>query len=908
MTDRTEAAVPLTERFPGLRRLAMVGHKKVPFIPQHSDVECGVACLAMVLAYHGKHVAREQLRSVLGPTRDGVRAAHLLRTGRHFGLQARGVKAELPALRHVPRGAVLHWQFNHYVVLQGVGKAHLDIVDPGRGPRRVTWEEVDRCFTGVVLMFEPGSDFECGESRPKRQGLLGQMLKAGDWKRIFGVSFAAQLVTLALPMLVALIVDRVLPRSDARLLQVVSIGLALIAAFYWLTQVVRGHLLLHLRTVLDAKMSMELVDKLLALPYTFFQQRSVGDLVMRLESSKAVREILTSGALTAGLDGSMMLLYLALLLGISPMLGGVVLALGSINVLVLLLSRGRRRAFQADMIERQAVSESYQYEMLSAVETIKGMGCEHRAVERWCSNFVDLTNKQLAYGRLEILFQSLTSVLRLGAPLVIFTLGALEVLAGKMSIGTMLAVNTFAVGVFDPMSRLVEKLEDLERLKLYVDRMLDIHDSPREQPLGRAPLHETLSGEIELQNVSFRHGPLERDVVKELSLAIRPGEFIGVVGSSGAGKSTLASLILGLYQPTQGRVLYDERSLQDVDLGSLRAQIGVVTQDTQLFAGTIFDNIALSDPDMTAADVERAARLAQIHEDIIQMPAGYNTVLAGGGSSISGGQRQRIALARALARRPAILVLDEATSALDTESEAAIQAALEQVNCTRIVIAHRLSTVARADRIVVMQEGQIAELGAPADLLKRGQAYARLVGQQPGALAAAAPQPLQIPAQLAEPPLAATHLNGAEPQPKVAEALPASSPVMGAPTQGEPHPQLRPSPAAQPAAAVAAQRPPRSRQQTKVGRPQPSVQVQQPVRLAQTVVEHGTPMVQATVLSSRAYAVEDARASAGTPDLVITRREAQPRVQQEQPQAVAPAPGAAAPVVQVAGCQVVGSG
>ncbi|HKP64027.1 MAG TPA: peptidase domain-containing ABC transporter [Polyangiales bacterium] len=741
---QTQSLSALSERFPALKRLASVGSSKVPFVPQHSAVECGVACLAMVLAYHGKHVAREDLRSALGPTRDGVRAAHLLRTGRHFGLRGRGFKAELDALRQVPRGAVLHWQFNHYVVLQAVGKEHIDIVDPARGPRRVPWHELDKAFTGVVLIFEPGADFVASDNRPKRKGLYANILRAGDWKRIFSISFASQLVSLALPMLVALIVDRVLPRSDAQLLYVVAIGLALIAAFYGVSQIVRGHLLLHLRTLLDAKMSMELVDRMLALPYTFFQQRSVGDLILRLESSKMVREVLTSGALTAVLDGTMMLLYLGLLLAISPLLGVVVISLGAVNVLVLVTSRGRRRAFHAEMIDRQAASESYQYEMLSAMETIKGMGCEQRAIDRWCNLFVDMLNNQLSYGRIEIMFQALTSTLRLGAPLVIFTLGALQVLDGKLSMGTMLAVNTFAVGVFDPLSRLVEKLEQFERLHIYVDRMLDIYESPREQELGKPPVHEALDGAIEFQDVSFRHGPLEQDVIRETSLQIRSGEFIGIVGPSGAGKSTLASLMLGLYQPTVGRVLYDGRPLQEVDLETLRAQIGVVTQDTQLFAGTIRSNIAMADPDLPQVEVERAAKLAQIHDDIARMPAGYNTVLSTGGSSISGGQRQRIALARALARRPAVLLLDEATSALDSLSEAGIQAALERIRCTRIVIAHRLSTIARADRILVVEGGRIVEQGSPRELLAKGAAFARLVAQQTG-------QPLLSPAAMGLP-------------------------------------------------------------------------------------------------------------------------------------------------------------
>jgi ABC-type bacteriocin/lantibiotic exporter with double-glycine peptidase domain len=544
------------------------------------------------------------------------------------------------------------------------------------------------------------------------------------------MSAFAQLLTLALPLLVGLIVDRVVPRGDTRLLLVVCLGLCGMIAFHWLCSMVRGYLILNLRTTLEAKMTMSLLEQMMALPYAFFQMRYTGDLSVRLNSNATIREILTSGALSTVLDGSMMGVYALLLCFASPRIAGLVLLLCLLELSVVVLTRKKQREYHAAGLERRIRYENYQYEMLAGIETLKAMGCERRAQQRWSDLFVDVLNMSLSSGRLNILVDAVTAALRMGAPLAIFALGALQVLDGELSVGSMLAINTFAVGIFAALSNLVATAVQFDRLGTYFDRIADVHDAPREQDPRAVRRAERLSGAIELEQVHFRYGPLEREIVRGVSLKIEPGEFVALVGPSGSGKSTLAGLLLGLYVPTAGRVAYDGQSLTDLELASVREQLGIVTQQSHLFGTTIRANIALSDPELPFEEVVAAAKLAQVHDDIIQMPMAYATLLSGGGGSISGGQRQRLALARALVRKPAVLLLDEATSALDARTERSVHEALAGLCCTRVVIAHRLSTVRHADRILVMQQGQLVEQGSHDQLLARRGLYAELVAAQ----------------------------------------------------------------------------------------------------------------------------------------------------------------------------------
>jgi ATP-binding cassette subfamily B protein len=464
------------------------------------------------------------------------------------------------------------------------------------------------------------------------------------------------------------------------------------------------------------------------LPFDFFQKRSAGDILMRLGSNTAIRDILTTGTLSALLDGALVCLYLALLSFASPVLGAVALGLGVLQVLAFWVCGKRRRELMAEGLHVQARQANYQVEILAGMEALKSMGAEQRAVERWTDLFVDSQNVALERGRLSALLDSVMSSLRLAAPLVVLGMGALLVLDGEMSLGMMLALNSLAIGFLMPLATLVSTAEQFEMLGSYVQRLDDVFGHSPEQDASRVVAPAKLSGRIRLESVSFRYGDRAPFAVRDVSVEIEPGQCVAIVGQSGCGKTTLASLLLALYRPTTGRILYDGRDLAGLDVQRLRHQLGVVIQRPYVFGASVRQNIALADSGLSLEAVRRAAKIAQIDDEIMAMPMGYETIV--NGSTLSGGQRQRISIARALIGEPSIILLDEATSSLDSITEARVREAIDALGCTRIVLAHRLSTIRHADIILAMKDGTIVERGTHAELLALGGSYCELIAAQ----------------------------------------------------------------------------------------------------------------------------------------------------------------------------------
>lgn len=701
--------------------------RRVPPVQQLHMADCGPACLAMVLRYHGKRVPLDEVRDRFGGGRDGASAFDILEIAKTFGLRGRAVRLELEDLPAVPPGSILHWRMSHFVVLERAHRRGADLVDPDGGPRFAGADELTRSFTGVAILFEPTESFEAGSKGHSR--LAEYAKKVATHSGLLGktviVTMLLQVLALATPLATGVVVDRVIPRHDLSLLGVLAAGIAMIAAYTFLASAVRAHLLLALRTTLDLQMTIGFLEHLLRLPFSFFQLRQTGDLLMRLSSNASIRELLTSGVMSGLLDGILVTGSLVVILVTHPGLGLVVVGLGLLRVVVFLATKRRYRILQGESLQALAESSNYQVQMIEGIETLKTSGAERRAVEIWTNLFVDVLNVSIRRGRLSAVVDSLLATLELVSPLVVLAYGAALVLEGRLTLGTMLAMSALAAGFLRPLGSLVSTALELQQLAGTVERVDDVLRQRPEQEEGRPPA-PTLRGAVRLEALSFRYGDRAPWAVREVDLEIPAGAQVAIVGPSGSGKSTIARLLAALYAPNEGRILFDEIDLAGCDLVSLRRQLGFVPQHPFLFGATIRGNIAMADVDAPFEDVLRAAHLADFSREIEEFPLGVETPLASTGSNLSGGQRQRIAIARALLRSPPLLVLDEATSHLDTLSERRVLANLRALQCTRIVIAHRLSTIVDSDLIVVMDRGRIVERGHHEELIRLGGLYADL--------------------------------------------------------------------------------------------------------------------------------------------------------------------------------------
>lgn len=681
----------------------------------------------MVLGFFGRDVPLEELRAALGTGRDGTTLTNLLQVANQYGLRGRAVRVEIEGLRELSPGTILFWEFRHYVVLQRARLKSIDVVDPAGGRRRVSLLQLRRSFTGVALLLEPTDAFERRDAKPKHLGtLLSEILTQRSLLvRIASTSILIEILSMTLPLLTGVVIDRVVPRKDYSLLLVLAVSFALIQTFTTFASFLKAHLFIHLQTQLQARFTLRFLDHLVDLPFSFFQQRTSGDIMVRVGNNNTVKDILTGTALSAVLDGLMASVYLILLLLVSLQMTILVVAFACARLLIMAWMRYRQKELLANGIEISGQSSTAMVEMLSGMETLKAMGLERRAAENWSNIFVDGLNLSIRQQRLSAAFGVLMGVLGTGSTLATTFYGSYLVLTGTFTLGTMIAFTALSNGFLSPVNKLVTAALQLQTLEVYLERINEVFATPSEQSV-KSEIVGKLQGCVAMERVSFRYTSTGVVRLDDVSLKVTSGMRVALVGPTGSGKSTLARLIAGLYEPTAGRILYDGRDLQSLDRRSVRSQLGIVTQETQLFGGSIRRNIALSNPSMALEQVVKAAKLACIHDEIALMPMGYETILADRGMSLSGGQRQRLALARALASNPAILVLDEATSSLDSITEERISKNITEMGCTRIVIAHRLNTIRDADFILVLDGGRIVESGNHDELVRASGIYASL--------------------------------------------------------------------------------------------------------------------------------------------------------------------------------------
>jgi ATP-binding cassette subfamily B protein RaxB len=677
---------------------------RLPLVMQAEAAECGLACLAMVASYHGHRIDLGTLRRRHPVSLKGVTLRGLIQVANQLHLACRPLRFELDHLRQLRLPAIVHWDLNHFVVLKAVKHKGIVVHDPASGEKSYSIAEASKHLTGVALELSPMGDFAPENERARLPlGIFWGRMPGitSTLGQIFILSIILELLVIAAPFYMQLTVDEVIARGDVDLLLVLALGFGLLSAISVASTAVRSHIILVLQNTLHLQIGARLFHHLLRLPIAYFEKRHIGDILWRFRSIEPIRNLFAEGLIAAAIDGLMAIATLVMIFVYSPRLALVVL------VALLLYATLRLALFRMFWDRTQAIIQSGSQENSTFIETIRAIQSVklfNRESERegqWLNRYADFVNANVRLGRTKISFKTINDSIFGLENIVTVYLAARLVLDNVMTVGMIFAFMSYKKHFIEKTILLIEKAIEFRLLDLHLERLSDIALSPLE-PGHHRPLTymKQIQGGIELRNVCFRYAETERFILENINLTVEPGKFVTIMGPSGGGKTTLMKIMLGLLEPTSGEVLIDGIPLSTIGVTSYREQVAAVMQEDQLLSGSIADNICFFDSTFDQERMILCAQMAEVHEEIMAMPMGYNSLIGDMGSSLSGGQKQRVLLARALYRQPKILFLDEGTAHLDVEKEREVNNCLRRLNITRISIAHRPEMMSGADTIL----------------------------------------------------------------------------------------------------------------------------------------------------------------------------------------------------------------
>lgn len=713
------------------------GRVKVPVVMQLEALECGAASLCMVLAYYGKWVPLEQVRADCGVSRDGSKAINIVKAARSYGMNAQGYRYEPEQLRE--NGSfpcIIHWNFNHFVVLDGFKGDKAYINDPARGSFSVTMEQFDKAFTGICIQFEPGDSF-VADGRPKSTWGFIKKRMVGT-----GAAVAFVVLTTAISSLMGIInptfsrvfIDRLLTGRNPEWFYPFLLGLALMTVITLVVAWVKAVYSLKLKGKLAIVANSSFLWHVLRMPMTFFSQRMAGDIAMRQALNEGIADSLISTFAPLVLETGMMVFYLVAMLRYSLLLTVVGLASILINVaMAQIISRKRINVTRVQMRDSGKLSGAT-VAGIEMIETIKASGAENGFFEKWAGYQAGVNTQAVKFSKINHYLGLVPQLVSTLTSTAILMLGVYLTMRGQFTVGMILAFQGFLGGFTGPASALISAGQTIQEMRTNMERIEDVMEYPTDvnydSRLDEAGEYSKLSGEVVMKDVSFGYSPLNPPLIEHFDLHLKPGSRVAFVGPSGCGKSTLSKLISGLYQPWNGEILLDGKPIRDINHSIFTGSVAVVDQDIILFEDTIMNNIKMWDSSIEDFEAIMAARDARLHEDIMGRDGGYGYKLMEGGKDLSGGQRQRLEIARVLAQDPTIIIMDEATSALDAKTEFEVVNAIKDRGITCIVIAHRLSTIRDCDEIIVMEKGKVVERGSHDELYAKGGLYTSLVSSE----------------------------------------------------------------------------------------------------------------------------------------------------------------------------------